>query len=104
MSLARRGGVRDEIQYDADGLVDRRGDWLAEPDAVVEAGRLAADDEHLTGACVEHPQHAEDHIGLHAVRVEQRITRCLRAGCSLLRNSRQVRLDHIDRTGLATAR
>ena len=53
-----------------DGAVDRRGDRRRQADALVDVGRLAADDDDAADLAAEAGQHAEHDAGVHRVRVD----------------------------------
>ena len=91
---------RCRSEHGLDRLVDGGGDRFAQADAVVDAGSGSQPtiSTVLTPAA-ERVEHAEHHVRLHAVTVEER--RGLQACPSA---SLPVRFDHIDRTRLASAR
>src|SRR6185437_3062304 len=90
----------DEVEHDLDRFVDGRDDRFGQADAVVHAGWFAANDQYLAHGGTERVEHAEHHVRLHAVAVEEPP----RTRWSLRPRRLAVRFDDIDRTGLVTAR
>src|SRR5215469_4092876 len=84
-------GFGDQVHDHTDGRVDGVRDRGAQLHYVVEAGGLAANDEHPRAARAEHLEHAEDHIRLHAVGIEQPAFPERPAGVRVLR---APRVDH----------
>src|SRR5215469_14304325 len=93
----------ENVEHDPDRIIYGRGDRFAKADAVVHAARLAPHHDHLPGAGIKHAEHAEDDVGLHAVRVEQGVSGEIRLMADRFR-AVDVGLDHIDRAGLTAAR
>ena len=70
----RRGVVGShgahQVEHDPHRLIDRSVDRFAQPDPFIDAGWLAADQQHPPGFGAELVKHSEHNVRLHAVTVK----------------------------------